>query len=240
MTKRNLILSGGFGHDFADTSATIAELLVALDVESEIVEPPNWNHHMRRLDGVDLLTINALRWSMSAPRYEHDREEYAYATSLPFKMGIEAHLAAGRGILCMHTACICFDDWPLWSEILGAAWDWNRSFHPEYGDRVEVHDTLRRERFPIADEVYHALRTRSGRDVIGTAAVPRGTPPQHAPLVGDARTGGAQAVLWRRHHGQGRVVVDTLGHDSESLRNPKHFHMLSGAVEWALSHQIMA
>ena len=236
---RNIILSGGVGHDFGATSAALAELLTPLGVESTIVAPADWEHALRNLDGAELVTVNALRWTMGAERYAAQREEHRYRTTVALRTALDAQLAEGRALLSLHTGCICFDDWPGWGALLGAAWSWDRSYHPAISDEVEVHDTIRNDRFMLTDELYHALRVTSGRDVLAAATLPVGLPPLHMPTSGDGRTGISQSVLWRSHHGLGRVVVDTLGHGPESLRHPQHARMLVAAVDWALSHQIL-
>ena len=77
--------------------------------------------------------------------------------------GIESHLARGGGLLALHTAIICFDDWPGWKDILGGRWQWGRSSHPPYGRSkcVPTRPTIRcfaaLPAFNLDDEAYGNL-----------------------------------------------------------------------------------
>ena len=50
------------------------------------------------------------------------------------RAALAEHLQGGGGVLAMHTAIICFDDWPEWTATLGGAWRWGRSSHPPLGE----------------------------------------------------------------------------------------------------------
>jgi hypothetical protein len=85
-----------------------------------------------------LLTVYALRWTMQqGDKYAPYKERWGFSLSPESRAEVEAHLARGGGILALHTAIICFDDWAGWKEILAGRWEWGRSSHPPYGS-VEV------------------------------------------------------------------------------------------------------
>jgi hypothetical protein len=64
---RNLIVSGGVGHPFADTSDLLAALLDDAGITSEIVTDVDAAlASLGRPGGPGLLTLNALRWRMTA------------------------------------------------------------------------------------------------------------------------------------------------------------------------------
>ena len=86
----------------------------------------------------ELLTVYALRWTMQqGDKYAPFRERWGFSLSAHARAEVEAHLARGGGILALHTAIICFDDWAGWKDILAGRWQWGRSSHPPYGP-VEV------------------------------------------------------------------------------------------------------
>ena len=68
--RRNLILSGGIFHDFAATSASLAERLTRLDIQSHIEDDIEAGLRSLESQPVDLLTINALRWEMQGSKYD--------------------------------------------------------------------------------------------------------------------------------------------------------------------------
>lgn len=238
----HLVLSGGVGHPFADTSAALADVLAPVlepaGVRTMVADLPDWEDalsDLAHMDGIDLVTVNALRWQMTAPRYDALRADNAYASTSALREGIVSHLTRGGGLLALHTACICFDDWPQWGDILGASWDWDRSFHPLHGNQVALKDSVTGRRSTITDELYHDLAVHADREVLATATLPEGLVAINLPPAGPGLTGEAQAVMWRRVHGGGRVVVDTLGHDRDSLADATHADALRAAVAWALA-----
>ena len=59
---RNLVLSGGVGHPFAQSSAILADVLAPLGIRSDVAEPHVWDTALEELpDGPPgLVTVNAL------------------------------------------------------------------------------------------------------------------------------------------------------------------------------------
>jgi len=227
MTVRNLLLTGGIVHPFESAAPALAEVLRAHDIESTITEDIDAGLAELTRGGFDILTLYALRWSMRDDRYAPHRARWAYSPSAAARDAIEGHLRAGRGIFGVHTASICFDDWPRWRGILGGAWEWGRSGHPPFGP-VEVrivepgHPLVRGlAGFALDDEVYGDLALE----------------PDVVPLMQASATGadrGAHPVLWTRNVGVGRVVYDALGHDAASMRHPVHARILARSALWAL------
>ncbi len=218
---RNLILSGGVFHDFAATSAALAELLTEVGIDSEITEdiagalsePPE----------VQLITVNALRWQMNADRFADLRDRWSFRLPAQARTTLLDHLDRGGGLLCMHTAAICFDDWQGWSRVLGGCWDWSTSHHPPLGwTGVRVHgghpvvEGLRD--FDLVDEVYSDL------DVL----------PDVRPLASSH----GQPLIWARPVRRGRVFYDALGHDVRSYDNEIHRTLLQRAALWLLKRPV--
>ncbi|GAA5054456.1 hypothetical protein HNP84_002971 [Thermocatellispora tengchongensis] len=218
---RNLILSGGLYHDFPATSAALAEVLAEVGVESEVTddiagalaEPPE----------VQLITINALRWRMDGDRFAGERGRWRFELPGPARRTLLEHLERGGGLLAMHSACICFDDWQGWPRVLGARWDWNRSHHPPLGwtgVRVlgghPVVDGLRD--FDVVDEVYSDLEVHPG--------------------VTPLAESNGQPLVWARGVRRGRLVYDALGHDVRSYDSPVHRELLRRAALWLLKRPV--
>lgn len=224
---RNLILHGGIYHDFAAGAQAIAEALAPLGIRSET--ETDVERAFARLDagGIDLLTVYALRWRMlDHEKYEPFRAEYAMSVSPEGRRALEDFVRGGGALLALHTASICFDDWPGWGEVLGARWRWGQSFHPPAQSvRVHVEDAdhpvcTGLADFEVEDEIFHDLEP--------TDAI-------HALLSARATPGGApQPMLWARHHGAGRVVYDALGHTVSSISHPSHCRLLQQSAVWLL------
>ena len=227
--SRNLLLTGGPGHDFDATSATLVRLLAEQGITTTVVDRPatalDLLHDAEAGPPFSLFTVHALHWGMDEPRYAHLRAEQGFTLTSAEAAAIARFVNDGGGLLALHTAVICFDAVPAWRDLCGAAWDWSTSKHPPVGAAtVTVTDAGRGhpitagiEDFVIDDEVYGFLDERD--DLI--------------PLLTSAHGGRAHPVLWARAVGRGRVVTDLLGHGAESFAHPAHQTILTRAAAWA-------
>ncbi len=224
VVTRAVVLSGGPTHDFPATTGCLADLLrgegIAADVHEDVDEG------LLALPGAGLLVVNALRWTMLAhgtpERYRSRAAAEGTSPCPAARAALADHLRAGGGLLAMHTASICFDDWPGWADALGAAWEWGRSSHPPLGElavTVAAPDhplVAGLADFTVVDERYSDL-------------VPAAGPGPGRPLL----VADGQPLLWARRHGGGRVVYDALGHHPPSYAVPEHREIVRRAIRWA-------
>ncbi|MGQ0844140.1 MAG: ThuA domain-containing protein [Sporichthyaceae bacterium] len=230
---RAVVLSGGLTHDFVATTACLRGLLEGADCDVEV--HTDVDDAFGALPGAELLVVNALRWTMTGPgvpdRYRDLAPQWAASPSPSSRAALSRHLAGGGGVLGMHTASICFDDWPAWGEVLGGTWEWGRSGHPALGPAIRVrsvgvHPLLRGvEPFDVVDEVYGDLNLQPGVTALLEATHPR-TPDSPQP------------VLWTREYGGGRVAYDALGHHPPSYEAPAHRAVLRRTINWLTGRQI--
>ncbi len=222
----NLVLSGGPTHDFAASSDRLGELLSTEGIDSVVEDDLRRGIELLADRGTawDMVTVNALRWTMAAERHSPLRDEWAFVLSETEAESMAAHVHGGGGLLALHAAVICFDNRPVWQEMLGASWDWERSSHPPLGEiLVTFTDAGRRhpltaglEPFAIRDEAYGFLREEPGL----------------VPLLTARHGGRDHPVLWARQVGAGRVVTDLLGHDASSFAHPAHAEILRRSARW--------
>jgi type 1 glutamine amidotransferase len=226
---RAVVLSGGLTHDFPATTACLEALLDEAGFDVDVhTGTAGVDSSLEALPGAALLVVNALRWSMTGPgtpdRYRERAAEEGASPSPAAREALAAHLAGGGGVLGMHTASICFDDWPEWGDALGGHWEWGHSHHPPLGPEVAVtvgsaHPLVDGvDDFTIVDEVYGDLRTREVTGLLHAA-----TPGTDGP---------ARPLLWAREHGGGRVVYDALGHHPPSYEVPAHREIVRRALRW--------
>jgi len=225
---RNLILTGGVGHPFADASAALRDLLGGAGLKSEITDDIEGGLGALVDDDFDLVTVYALRWRMlSGEKYAPHRATWAFQLSQQGRRILKDFVERGGGLVALHTAVICFDDWPGWKDLIGGAWVWGQSFHPPYGPitvrptAVDHPITAGLSDFELADEVY------SNMDLA----------PDIVPLLSGSANGAASKgiwpMLWAREVGAGRVVCNTLGHDRASLEQATHRRILCNGARWA-------
>ena len=242
---RVLVASGGptYAHDHGATAVTITSLLTAAGYD--VVTTTS---HFRQLpdalraDDPDVIVMHALWWRMLADRYADIRDEWAYESTPSVRKALTEFVQNGGGLVALHTATICFDDWPGWGEIVGGQWNWDRSFHPLLGPvRVEVggvevggvevgsvvvgdgkteHEiTAGLRAYETVDEVYAHLDLQPGVVPLAYGVHPDSS--QHP-------------VLWARNFGSGRVAHFGLGHDSAALTNETTAEILRRCVTWAV------
>lgn len=229
MVKSNLILSGGAGHEFEITSAYLADLLKPLGVSSKVTD--DWTGWTGEFD---LVTVNGLRCRLPPDHYEPLRGAHLFATPWTLTHALEQHLARGGAILAMHSAILSMDDWPGWASMCGAAWDWDRSFHPPPGD---VYCRYGRQPFTVTDECFHLVRMHGEMEILLTARVNWNRSVLLEPPAGVSSLGLHQPMMWVRRHGGGRVGVDLLGHDERSLESEDHQRVLYDLVSRLLELQ---
>ncbi len=129
---RNVMVTGGWAHDFATHAPLLAAAIdVAVpDLETEIVDDLDALADAV-VAGTDLVTIYACRFRMLDDRYSPEqRAEWAMEIPAAARHAVTAHVSSGRPLFAVHTAAVCFDDWPEWGDLLGGAWSWERSWHP--------------------------------------------------------------------------------------------------------------
>jgi type 1 glutamine amidotransferase len=218
---RNLLLTGGPFHDFDTNAKLVAGLLADDGIETDITDDVEGG--LSGAGSYDLVTLYMLRWRMLGEMFDDDRERWAGSLSDAGRAALLDHLHRGRGLLALHTATVCFDDWPEWREVLGARWDWTRSSHPLPRPSAVSVATGRHPitedvgDFEVVDEIYSFL------DDTGVV-----------PLMTAERAGQPQPLLWAREYGGGRITYDALGHDDRSLTEPTHATIIRRAARWAL------
>jgi uncharacterized protein len=221
----NVILTGGHTHPFATSAPALAALLAEHGIDSAVEFDPEAAIARVTQARPALLTVYALRWTMrQGDKYAPHRARWGFSLSSHARAAVEGHAARGGGILALHTAIICFDDWPVWKDILGGRWEWGRSSHPPYGPVEARPDTGEHPllsglpAFGLDDEAYGNLDMGHGV-----------RPLMHVRAAG----GDWQPALWTHGFGTGRVVVDTLGHDAGAFAHPVHRRIVARAALWA-------
>ncbi len=225
--RTNVIISGGIFHPFDESSEALASLLREVGIESDIVGDVDAGIGLLSDRKADMVTINALRWGMmTADKYEPYRAEWAYRMPRSSRDKLTAFVSSGGALLGMHTASICFDDWPEWGELLGGCWQWGTSHHPPVGPVSArptgyAHAVTKDiQPFELNDEIYHDLALEADVEPL---------------LVGTCEAcEGSQPICWARSFGNGRVVYDALGHDAASIEHPQHRKLLVQAAMWLL------
>lgn len=222
MAHRACIFTGGFAHPFEETTPILqaqaeqAGWHTACEIDLDRL--------IAGLDGVQLLVVNALRWTMTQhEKYAPHRDQWAYHASAAQIEALDRFVTGGGRLLVMHTGTICWDNQPLWHEIMGGGWKWGQSHHPPLGElRIDLtEDGLAfapdcDPHFTLIDEGYRHLTPGPDCRVLAT-------------VRGDE---GDQPVVWTRRHGLGKVAVDALGHDARSLTAKDHALLLAAILAW--------
>ena len=227
---RNVMLIGGIHHPFEKTADELAGVLAEQGVTSFITE--DVDEAVDALDGAALFTLNALRWRMlNHEKYLPHMDRWAYELPSCHGQALMDFADRGGGLLGLHTASICFDNWPEYRHLLGGGWAWERTFHPPLGcaeirpapyhaEGLEASTqslTAGMAGFHLCDEIYHCLDIAADSRIILEGRLP------HGPW---------QPISWAREQGAGRVIYHGLGHDAASLRNAHHRAFLARCYRW--------
>lgn len=227
-----IIYSGGINHPFEHAAPALARILGEAGLEARVSFKLDEALDWLAREPHALLVVYALRWSMTQhEKYAPDRARWAMAIPQRARQAMTTHVTAGGGLLGLHTASICFDDWREWGGLLGGSWEWGRSWHPSLGPArafVDTRHPLARglEDFSLTDEVYSEQRLAPGIEVYGWAEQ----------VGADGRATGRQPAFWIHRVGRGRVAYDALGHDAASLEHPIHRRLVQRAALWASGH----
>lgn len=195
-------------HPFAATSRRLQNVLG--DAGFTVVIDEDLDQAMTRLDGVDLLVVNAGDpWR--GPGDPPTAESVA---------GFAEALRRGIGVLGVHAAAASMRDYPEWSEALGAIWLPDVSWHPPVGvTRITTTPRVGADLadFDVLDERYARLQRVGRSDLVATHEVDGATCP----------------TAWIRVVGQARIAADLLGHDERSYDSPGHCALLTHLARWA-------
>lgn len=139
---------------------------------------------------------------------------------------LDAHSAAGKGMLAVHSSSLAFSDDPRWAELIGGRWVPGRTMHPQIGHAlVQATDEGRDggfDDFVLYDERYTALETRDDDRVLAV----------------HTEDGTTHPLVWRRENAdlggeeRGRVAYDALGHGVESFDSAEHRRLLCRLLDW--------
>ncbi|GAB3815146.1 hypothetical protein GCM10028820_12070 [Tessaracoccus terricola] len=197
-------------HPFPRTSPLLAEILRDTGFEVEIDD--DVDQAMTRIDGVDLLVVNAADpWRDSAERLPADA-----AGPRRFSKALER----GIGVLAMHCALASLRDYPDWAAALGGMWVPGQSWHPPL-DTTRITGAALPDGTPVADfdvedERYLSLQRIGHSHVV-------------AHFDG---AGGPEPAAWVREYRNSRIAVDALGHDERSYASEGHRALIRTLASW--------
>lgn len=226
----NLLISGGWAHNFAVTAPLLAACIdesPTLGLETTVVADLDQATQHLMTQNWDLITVYACWFKMSDARYSAEqRAQWARETSDQFRGALDECRRRGVPLLAVHTAPICFDDWDAWQSWLGGTWQWGTSFHPApenltvqvVGDSPIVAGL---ETFTVFDELYSKLAVSAQAEVQLVSPSAR---------VGDK----GEPMLWTHVSGSSKVVYSALGHDEVSLNNETHRRIIRRSVAWLM------
>ena len=223
---RNLVLSGGPGHPFEDTTPRLVQALSDAGLQSTVFEDIEEGLDTLGRQPHALLTVHCLRWTMvQSPKYAPLRAAWGFSLSEAARAAVVAHLSRGGGLLGLHTAAISFDTWPAWRDWLGAAWTWGTSNHKPLGTvdvSIDVPDhpvTRGVEAFSCEDEAYASM------DIAPSAAI-----------LASARARADEVahpcVVVQEGRATGRTAYVAVGHGASTFDHPGFRRLVSQAAKW--------
>ncbi len=203
-------------HPFTETSERLAEILreagFAVEIDDDV------DGAMTRLDGIDLLVVNAGDpWRDSPTKLPRDAPGIA---------GLTAAFDRGMAVLAQHCAVSSLRDYPDWAAAVGGMWVPGLSWHPpaDAATIVPAPDAgdLLPEPFEVFDERYCSIQGIGRNRVVAQHEGPDGPEP----------------TVWVREYGASRIAVDLLGHDARSYDSDVHRALIARLARWAATDSI--
>lgn len=204
-----LIVGGDEHHDF-DRWFNEADSAILEDIGADVSYTDAPREILPKLDDIDVLYL-----SNNQPLPGDD-----------LRSGIFDFVDQGKGLMIYHAAAwYSWEDWPEFNrELVGGG---ARS-HRDYGAfEVTVQDSEHPimqgvpTTFTIEDELYYFEQDPEG-------------PPIRVLATGEEpETGKEFPVVWTVARSDGRIVVNTLGHDGAAHQHPAFQQMLQNSTRWA-------
>lgn len=205
---RGLMLVGGGSHDYELLPRRLADRLRNEDIDiritSDLAEITEAN-----LKEIDVVLVNAC--------LDKGFDE-------PKQKALLSALRQGKGLVAMHCALWCFQDWPDWRRILGGIVLRHDKFGPyEVGVVYPMHPIASEvpTRFTIVDEAYYVDERFPGICVVCETV--KTHPGRQTP----------DPQVWTNRYAGGRVFVNAMGHDEQALFNPAYLKLLTNGIRWA-------
>ena len=206
-TPEVLIFGGGDHHDF-DRWFNVEDSTIIAQTGANVRYTDDPSAVLPALSGIDILNMNTNQ-SIDIPEFPDRIIEF---------------VEEGNGLFLVHAASWFIWDWPdYYRHLIGGG----TSSHGPFGEfEVYVEDTDHPlmqnvpERFTITDELYRFQRDEDGADI-------------HVLAIGiEPDTGNEYPVAWTVEHGDGRVVITTLGHDGEAHQHDAFVALMQNSIEW--------
>jgi uncharacterized protein len=130
---------------------------------------------------------------------------------------LEAFLAAGGGLLAVHSASASFKDVPRFYEILGGRFDHHGPIQDFVVQPAQPQDEAFEgiPEFSVQDELYRHEYDPANQTLFYTT-------------VEEVR----EPVVWTRRWGEGRVCYCSLGHTVSTMRHPQVRQILQRGLVW--------
>ncbi|MCC6434901.1 MAG: ThuA domain-containing protein [Acidimicrobiales bacterium] len=187
-----------------------AHLVESMGFASELVDPLDMDCSVLERGGFDAVFVGGHPSLPLSP----DRS---------WGEAIRGFVAEGGGLVACRAATEWFEDWPEWPEFLGARLT---------ETRVLV-DLTGRPVLPLAPVEFASRRhpVVAGLDAVLdlTDRLPRFGAEPGTDVLAHC---GDDAVVWTAVRGDGRLVVDSLAYDAESLSLPANQVILQRALRW--------
>lgn len=219
----SLIITGGWAHDFETWSVVLTELIQEVGLHVDIASDVAESEVLMNKKLYDLILVYACWFKMEDQRYSSEnRAQWSRTTSASWRNALLAQRKQGAGLLALHTAVICFDDSPEWTDWVGGSWEWGVSHHPQpcevHIEPVIEHPIVYQvQPFIVFDEQYINI-SRAESTTVLTQSIGLSDP---------------QASMWIKEADGSRSVYSALGHDERSFTHPTHKQLIQRSAMWA-------
>ena len=204
-----LMLVGGPAHDFEELPLKLAEKLgVDGDVRTRVT------HEIKDFNQANLADVDVMMFNCCIKEMPPESVRRA----------IIAALADGKGLVAMHCAFWCFQQWPEWREIVGGIFEVHDKYGPVEAVVVDGQNPILQgvpNRFMFEDEAYVVVeRSENERALVNGVKTHGGHPTP-------------EALVWTKRYLGSRIFAIMFGHDAKSQLDPVFLMMLRNGIRWS-------
>lgn len=206
---RGLMFVGGHAHDFDMEPARLAELLrrqenIDIRITTDLGE----------LTASNVATVDVLMFNACLDKGMDEARQRVLLDAL----------RRGKGLVAMHCALWCFQDWVEWRRMLGGIVLKHDLYGPfEIGVVYPAHPIAQGvpATLAITDEPYYV--DERGPDICVIAQTLRTRPGRQT----------SEPQVWTNRYMGGRIFVIAMGHDEHALFHPAYLKLLTNGIRWA-------
>jgi type 1 glutamine amidotransferase len=236
-----LIITGDHGHDWKATTGYFKEFLPKERIRVDVTETPAKDLTPDNLKQYDVLLLNY----RDTPKGAKESPDTVWSPEN--KQAFLGAVRGGKGLVVYHHAAAAFLEWLEFERCIAGGWRGQGYHGPKHQFAVNIVPAGTNARTGRA-EPPHPIVDRMPATFMHTVDELYANPvmfPENEVLVTaysdpakEYGTGKNEPLVWVKHYGRGRVVVNSMGHDVDAMKGPGFQTLMIRGIEWAATGKV--